>query len=197
MAPRVPQAGPTTRSRICGRWTTCTSAASGSATAPASRWAAWPRCGCTTGCCARDQLGPSPDGAAGVALAEKEAEIRRLFGEGEVAARAMAETRAKHVEGAALHARLSRLHAVWPALSARLRARLWTADRMASHLSRAGAPVLAAEIGVDDRYLYQTILKARFLRSRYTVLDLLDECGLLEQAALAAIAPEGAKKVGT
>ncbi len=146
---------------------------------------------------ARDQLGPSPDGAAGVALAEKEAEIRRLFGEGEVAARAMAETRAKHVEGAALHARLSRLHAVWPALSARLRARLWTADRMASHLSRAGAPVLAAEIGVDDRYLYQTILKARFLRSRYTVLDLLDECGLLEQAALAAIAPEGAKKVGT
>ena len=54
-----------------------------------------------------------------------------------------------------------------------------------------------AEIGVDERYLHQSILKARFLRSRYTVLDLLDECGLLEQAALAAIAAGDARKVGT
>jgi glycerol-1-phosphate dehydrogenase [NAD(P)+] len=65
------------------------------------------------------------------------------------------------------------------------------------HLARAGAPVEAADIGVDPAYLYRTILKARFLRSRYTVLDLLDECGLLEQAALAAIAPDGARQVGT
>jgi glycerol-1-phosphate dehydrogenase [NAD(P)+] len=68
---------------------------------------------------------------------------------------------------------------------------------MASHLARAGTPFRAADIGVDDGYLIQSILKARFLRSRYTVLDLLDECGLLEQAALAAIAPDGARQVGT
>ncbi len=145
----------------------------------------------------RDQLGIDPSRLSGVSLVAKEAEIRRLFGAGEVADRAMAETRLKHVEGQELSARLSRAGEIWPALSARLRARLWSAEDMTAHLSLAGAPARAADIGVGDRYLYESILKARFLRSRYTVLDLLDECGLLEQAALAAIAPAGTKKVGT
>lgn len=130
-------------------------------------------------------------------LAAKEAEIRDRFGPGEIADRAIAETRAKHVEGAALQARLTSLRAAWPDLSKRLRARLWTADRMAEHLARAGAPVEAAEIGVDTAYLYRTILKARFLRSRYTVLDLLDEVGLLDQAAVAALPKAAQSKVGT
>lgn len=146
---------------------------------------------------ARDLPAIDPTRLSGVALADKEAEIRRLFGPGEIADRAIAETRLKHVEGAALAARLTRLAAIWPDLSARLGARLWRAERMAAHLARAGSPATGAEIGVDDRYLHQSILKARFLRSRYTVLDLLDECGLLEQAALAAIAPKGARRVGT
>jgi glycerol-1-phosphate dehydrogenase [NAD(P)+] len=135
--------------------------------------------------------------ASAMTLAQKEAEILRLFGAGEIAERAMVETRAKHVEGAELQDRLARLAAVWPDLSARLRARLWTPARMADHLARAGAPVEAAEIGVDAAYLYQTILKARFLRSRYTVLDLLDECGLLEQAAAAALPQGRVDRVGT
>jgi glycerol-1-phosphate dehydrogenase [NAD(P)+] len=133
----------------------------------------------------------------GTPMAAKEAEIRHLFGAGEIAERAIAETRLKHVEGDAMRDRLDGLHALWPALSQRLRARLWTADRMAAHLARAGAPVSGADIGVDDGYLYQSILKARFLRSRYTVLDLLDDCGLLEDAALAACARGDARQVGT
>lgn len=144
-----------------------------------------------------DRLPLDPARRSGVSLAEKEAEIHRLFGAGEIADRAMAETRLKHIEGAAMATRLGRLHDVWPVLAQRLRARLWTADHMAAHLTRAGTPVEAADIGVDDRTLYRTILKARFLRSRYTVLDLLDECGLLDQAALVALAKGPAKKVGT
>jgi glycerol-1-phosphate dehydrogenase [NAD(P)+] len=62
---------------------------------------------------------------------------------------------------------------------------------------RAGAPVTGQDIGVSDAYLYRSILKARFLRSRYTLLDLLDECGLLEQAALAALNTGSARQVGT
>jgi glycerol-1-phosphate dehydrogenase [NAD(P)+] len=140
----------------------------------------------------RQQLAtPSPS------LADKEADIARLFGPGQIAERAMAETRLKHLEGAALTARLAHLYDLWPGLSARLRARLWSADRMAGYLTRAGAPVEAADIGLDNAYLYRSILKARFLRSRYTVLDLLDECGLLADAALAASAQGSARKVGT
>jgi glycerol-1-phosphate dehydrogenase [NAD(P)+] len=144
-----------------------------------------------------DHLPLDPALRSGMTLGEKEAEVLRLFGSGEIADRAMAETRLKHVEGEALVKRLGHLSDLWPGLSARLRARLWTAERMAEQLRRAGAPAKGAEIGVDDRYLYQSILKARFLRSRYTVLDLLDECGLLHKAALAASVPNSMRRVGT
>jgi glycerol-1-phosphate dehydrogenase [NAD(P)+] len=142
-------------------------------------------------------LDPAHRAAEAPGLGDKEAEIRDRFGPGEIADRAIVETRAKHVEGAALQARLATLAAAWPDLSQRLRARLWTADRMAQHLARAGAPVEAADIGVDPAYLYRTILKARFLRSRYTVLDLLDEVGLLDQAAVAALPKAAQSRVGT
>lgn len=148
---------------------------------------------------ARDLMALDPARRASEApdLAAKEAEIRDRFGPGEIAERAIVETRAKHIEGAALQARLTHLRDSWPDLSSRLRARLWTADRMAQHLALAGSPVEAADIGVDPANLYRTILKARFLRSRYTVLDLLDEVGLLDQAALAALPKAAQSKVGT
>lgn len=143
------------------------------------------------------RLAIDPARMAGTSLAQKQEEIARMFGVGEIADRAMAETRQKHIEGDAMRARLTHLQAIWPALSARLRARLWSAQKMADHLARAGAPCTQGDIGVDDDYLYRTILKARFLRSRYTILDLLDDCGLLEQAAIAALGPKAERKVGT
>ncbi|MGL4235816.1 sn-glycerol-1-phosphate dehydrogenase [Tabrizicola sp.] len=120
-------------------------------------------------------------------MAMKAIEIRARFGPGEIADRAIAETEAKHVEGSALRARLQLLNQVWPDLALRLRARLMPATTMARALNTAGAPSEAAHIGVSRDYLHQTILKARFLRSRYTLLDLLDETGLLLQAAEAGI----------
>ncbi|WP_431300343.1 sn-glycerol-1-phosphate dehydrogenase [Tabrizicola sp. BL-A-41-H6] len=123
----------------------------------------------------------------GATMAAKSAEILQRFGAGEVADRAVAETEAKHTDGAALHDRLIRLNAIWPDLAPRLRARLMPATDMARALATAGAPSGAADIGVSRDYLLETILKARFLRSRYTLLDLLDETGLLPQAAEAAL----------
>lgn len=143
------------------------------------------------------KLDPTGRAAAAPSLADKEAEIRSCFGAGDIAERAIIETRAKHVEGAELKARLVLLRQVWPDLAARLRARLWTPDHMAQNLRRAKAPVEAEDIGVDQAYLHSTILKARFLRSRYTVLDLLDECGLLDQAATAILSGVAKARVGT
>ena len=61
------------------------------------------------------------------------------------------------------------------------------AAEMRRHLRAAGAPAEAADIGVATDYLRRTILNARFLRSRYTLLDLLDETGLLVQAVDATL----------
>lgn len=120
--------------------------------------------------------------AAAPSLQAKRAAIDAAFPRRLVAERAMAETAAKHLDPAAHRARLARLAVTWPELRRRLRAQLMTRDEMAALLARAGAPVRAAEIGVDPRRHRTAVAAARFLRSRYTVLDLLDETGLLEPA---------------
>jgi glycerol-1-phosphate dehydrogenase [NAD(P)+] len=102
-----------------------------------------------------------------------------------------AETQAKHVERAALQARLGRLQQVWPALRARLKAQLMPAEAMIRLLQAAGAPALPRDIGLTDDDLCRTIRGAVFIRSRYTLLDLLAEAGLLE-AALDATFPDAA-----
>lgn len=113
--------------------------------------------------------------------------VRAAFGAGEIAARAVEETAVKHVEGTALRDRLQRLVRGWPALRDRLAAQLVPADAMRAALHAAGAPSDAAEIGVGREALRRTTLNARFLRSRYTLLDLLDETGLLDRAVEAAL----------
>jgi len=141
-------------------------------------------------------LDPARIAAAAPGMAAKASEIRRVFGDGEIAERAIDETRSKHVEGKELEARLERLQSVWPGLSARLRQRRWPAPRMIECLRLAGAPAECTDIGIGPDYLYRTVVNARFLRSRYTLLDLLDETGLLEQAALAALPPRTIQGVG-
>lgn len=120
-------------------------------------------------------------------LDDKIASIRAAFGPGEIATRAIEETRAKHIDRSAHRARIETLRATWPALRDRLRAQLMPAADMRAALHAAGAPADAAEIGVDRAYLRRTTLNARFLRSRYTLLDLLDETGLLAQAVEASL----------
>ena len=108
--------------------------------------------------------------------------IRRAFGPGEIAERAVVETRAKAVDPNAHLARLTHLAQIWPNLAARLRSRLMPAQDMIQRLQAIGAPSNSTDIGVSRAHLRATIAKARYLRDRYTILDLLDETGLLSQA---------------
>lgn len=142
------------------------------------------------------RLDPARIVAVAPNLTTKQKLIEAAFGHGEIATRALVETRAKHVEGPALLARLTRLRAVWPDLRTRLGTHLMTAPQMRAALHAAGAPSDAEEIGVNRDYLRQTTLNARFLRSRYTILDLLDETGLLHAAVEAALPAQPNAKLG-
>jgi glycerol-1-phosphate dehydrogenase [NAD(P)+] len=133
------------------------------------------------------RLGP----VRAASLEEKTALIHAAFGPGEIADRSAEETRAKHLDQAGLDQRLARLRALWPDFAPRLRARLMTAPEMRARLRAAGAPARAADIGVGTGHLRRTVANAVWLRSRYTVLDLLQECGLLEAAIDAAFPPDG------
>ena len=95
--------------------------------------------------------------------------IAQVFPQAEIANRALAETTAKHLDPVAHRLRLERLKSQWPSLKERLRLQLLSPAEMADLLAMAGAPVVAADIGVDRSYLQRTTLAARFLRSRYTV----------------------------
>lgn len=129
-------------------------------------------------------------------LAARAVEINAIFGPGEIGARALEETATKHVQGERLHARLALLARIWPDLRARLQAQLMTARDMRSALHAAGAPADEADIGLSRDALRSGVMAARFLRSRYTLLDLLDETGLLSEAVDAALPREAAAKGG-
>ena len=47
----------------------------------------------------------------------------------------------------------------------------------------ASCPAAPAEIGLGDAQFTHGILGAQLIRNRYTILDLLDELGLLREAA--------------
>lgn len=135
-------------------------------------------------------LNPAAIVAAAPDMRQKEADILAAFGSGEIAARATEETRAKHIEPAAHRARLDHLQEIWPPLRRVLRGRLTEAPTMVAMLHQAGSPAEAFEIGVDRAMLRHSILNARYLRSRYTLLDLLDETGLLQAALQATLPPD-------
>ena len=135
--------------------------------------------------------------ARAATMDDKAAEIRAVFGAGfgagEIAARAIEETAAKHLTPPALRDRLDRIRRIWPDLRGRLAAQLGPASDMVAALRLAGAPAEASDIGVDRDYLQRTVLAARFLRSRYTVLDFLDETGLLRSAVAATVPVAGTR----
>ncbi|MFK7963789.1 MAG: sn-glycerol-1-phosphate dehydrogenase [Burkholderiaceae bacterium] len=129
-------------------------------------------------------------------MRDKQQLIEQAFGDGEIARRSLAETAAKHVTPERLHKRLKLLQHVWPNLRERLKAQLLPPSTAREMLEDVGAPFHSQSIGIDHQRLQQSVANARFLRSRYTVLDLLDETGLLAAAISAGIAqrPEPALK---
>lgn len=113
---------------------------------------------------------------------ETEAAIHAAFPIAAVAERALAESKAKHLSKTAHADRLALIKESWPALRRRLEVHLLRFDAMRDLLATAGAPTLAAEIGLSAEHHKATVIRARYLRSRYTILDFLSEVGLLDAA---------------
>jgi glycerol-1-phosphate dehydrogenase [NAD(P)+] len=53
---------------------------------------------------------------------------------------------------------------------------------MRQMLAAAGVETDPAAVGIDKEYHRQTLMGARLIRRRYTVLDLLEDAGLLDDA---------------
>ncbi len=104
---------------------------------------------------------------------------------------AVAQVREKYVGAEALRARLQALVERWPVLAERLRAQLLPAADIEHRLQVVGAVTHPAQIGVDLDRFRSTYTRARLIRSRYTLLDVLAEANLLEECVAELFAPGG------
>jgi glycerol-1-phosphate dehydrogenase [NAD(P)+] len=117
--------------------------------------------------------------------------IRRSFAIGELAEKAIEETRAKHVSREALREHLDQLRGVWPQLKEGLERQLLPYDKLRNMLREAGAPHEPEHIGISRARLRESFRQAYFIRRRYTVLDLAVRTGLLERALVAIFGGNG------
>lgn len=91
------------------------------------------------------------------------------------------QSRPKYVGAEELSARLALIKKRWPELRERLGGQLLSAMQVRSRLRDAGCPTTPAEIGLSAEALRTTYRRAQMIRPRYTVLDLLNETGLLDE----------------
>lgn len=94
---------------------------------------------------------------------------------------------AKQRHGAALKAEIEHVRARWPQIAATMKGVLMPHDRIAAALKAAGAADRPSAIGVDAEHAVATLRVCRQIRNRYVALDLLDDLGVLHDAAADAV----------
>jgi glycerol-1-phosphate dehydrogenase [NAD(P)+] len=115
-------------------------------------------------------------------LASLEQRIATLLGRGELAETAIEETRAKYVPPEALREQLSTLRGKWPELSDKLGRQLLPLAQVKSMLRTAGCAFEPEQIGISRDLLRTSYEQALFIRRRFTVLDLAQRTGLLDES---------------
>jgi glycerol-1-phosphate dehydrogenase [NAD(P)+] len=121
-----------------------------------------------------------------------EADLRTRFAGRDFLVTALAETRAKHPEPAALRAQLHRLRTDWPETAARLRTQLLPSAEVKRRLEAVGAPSEPEQIGITRARLRETFVRAYHIRRRFTVLDVAVRAGLLGSLLEGLFGPGGA-----
>ena len=108
-------------------------------------------------------------------------ELRALFGEGgELVA---SEFLLKEVSWEEKEKELAKLKREWPEIHAELQRRLAPGVNIERCLKEMEAPTRPSEIGVSREDLRLAITCSRWIRPRYTVLDLASDLGILEDFA--------------
>ena len=113
---------------------------------------------------------------------ETEKDIRRLFdGKPGHLDRALKETKAKYVGKEELRSQLQKLRDAWPELSIKVRAQIVPFDELKENLRLVGAPYEPEMIGVSRERLRTTLRYIPYMRSRFSNVDVIFRCGLMEE----------------
>jgi glycerol-1-phosphate dehydrogenase [NAD(P)+] len=130
-------------------------------------------------------------GSAASSPEQIEAEIAAAFPEKRLADSARVEMHVK-LQGAIRRGeRLAALAARWPTLREELRGTCVPPDEMETWLRAAGAPAHPHDLGVPLAKLAADYRRARLIRRRYTILDLLEDLGWLNKGIAALLSKDG------
>lgn len=140
----------------------------------------------------KDFAGLDVDAAVATWPSREELEARvRATHDGDVVEPAVTQSLAKYVGPEELRDRLERVKQVWPGLRGKLQEQLMPAAQIQQMLATVGAISHPSQIGLDMTRFRDTYHRAQMIRSRYTVLDLLLETGLLDECVAELFAPDG------
>jgi glycerol-1-phosphate dehydrogenase [NAD(P)+] len=126
------------------------------------------------------------------ALKKLQQRVRTLLGCGELADKAIEETAAKYVPADMLREQLKTLRAVWPELRQKLARQLLPFAKVRTMLREAGCAYEPEQIGISRDRLRESYEQALFIRRRFTVLDLADRMGVLDESLDRIFGPGGA-----
>lgn len=110
-----------------------------------------------------------------------EQRIIRMFRDSGFVETALTETRKKYSGKEMLTEQLSTLKMVWPQLRENLVKQLVPAAEVEKMLHEAGAPTRPEQIGLSNQRMKESFLKASYIRSRFTILDVAMRTGYLNQ----------------
>ena len=127
-----------------------------------------------------DELAPRMK--PGLSPEERSAEIDELLKRGCYGDRYKAIGMKKFLHGDALAARRERIRQAWEPIRRGVRERLIPHDELIGIMRSAGCPVRPVQIGLDREQFLHGLRTAQVTRPRYTVMDLLYELGLYEDA---------------
>ncbi len=109
-----------------------------------------------------------------------EQRIRSRFPDETVARQILDQAHAKYIPPEVLVKRLQKLSALWPELRPRLEAQVIPFGELKSKLRLINGPVKPEDIGIEVGRLKDSFEFARYIRTRYTLLDVAHETGVLE-----------------
>jgi glycerol-1-phosphate dehydrogenase [NAD(P)+] len=72
-----------------------------------------------------------------------------------------------------------------------MKAQIYSFDHVYDCLKKVGAPYEPEMIGLTRAKLMDTFSGIPYMRSRYTVVDLIKRCGLMDQVTAALFGPGG------
>lgn len=110
------------------------------------------------------------------------ARLHPVYG-AEAAASMIEQTEAKALDGAAAARLNDRLARDWGALCARIRPVMRPAEELEAAMRAAGCQTSAAELGLEPALYRRLVRDARFIRDRWTALDMAGDSGLLDPFA--------------